>query len=211
MDIPEKVARYLTLQLDLDEDKQSVILYSGRIISSTLLSYSAIVAVAYLAGVFKYALVAVLTNTLIRQYAGGAHASTPYRCATIGAFIFTGLGLLTEYWPIGKAFTLGFYAVVAILSLLLIWWYAPADTPNKPISHKDKNSFRRKAMVVWFLWAVFVLLGISGLISFENKILLASTLGLLWESFTLTPGGYRFIAVLDGMWDRLPRKGGMRP
>ncbi|HHW39652.1 MAG TPA: accessory regulator AgrB, partial [Syntrophomonadaceae bacterium] len=85
-----------------------------------------------------------------------------------------------------------FIAVIAI-----IWRYAPGETENKPLTEADRVRGKRLSFAVaGILFAVVILLAI---LKVEQGYGLPLLAGMLCQTFTLTPWGYRFIRWVDGV------------
>ncbi|MHB8170191.1 MAG: accessory gene regulator ArgB-like protein [Thermincolia bacterium] len=132
----------------------------------------------------------------MRSYSGGAHATAPIRCNIIGVNVFVSIGLMAKYFN-GLVNPLLLIIPVALISFGAIYLYAPAEAPGKPIQSMLKRAtFRTSSfilLVFWTVMAVFLALNSTALDGF----LLASTLGICWQSISLTPAGHRLMELLD--------------
>ena len=83
--------------LNLDEDRQEILEYGALNFLQTLLSVALIILFGILANSLLQILVLSLTAALLRQYSGGVHATSPYRCAALSVMIFGGLSLFVKH------------------------------------------------------------------------------------------------------------------
>lgn len=188
----------------LPEDRRDVLFYGVTCLLLDLLGLVAIVLAGFLVGLPGLTLVAAATSGLFRSFTGGAHFYSPWLCTAASAAIAALLGVAAAALrglPTTQL-TLGLALVVAA-SAVAFHRYAPVDSPAKPISPAKRAKLRRAAWLVLVAWTgaagIFLATGDAGLV-------VASALGLLWQSWTLTPGGarlYRFIDQASGHEGRL--------
>ena len=138
----EKVANHLAGQissaLKFDKDYEEVLAYGAFSILQTLNTIVLILLFGLLFKVPLEAFVISLGASILRKYSGGAHASTPGRCAVLGVGAFVTLGILVKY-------LVRFDSIVNLLlvfacfgiSYFIISKKAPKDTPNKPITNSE--------------------------------------------------------------------------
>ncbi|MCL6614023.1 MAG: accessory gene regulator B family protein [Firmicutes bacterium] len=152
------------------------------------------------------ALAASLTGALMRAASGGAHLGRPGRCILVSTLLALGLG-----WA-GRAAAPFFIPPVSTILVLataaagmvVLFLYAPADTPAKPIPVPQRRVLRAASLALLGAWLIALLVLPSG-----RDLPAASLFGLLWQIFTITPAGYRLYHVLDRAADGLTgRKGG---
>lgn len=184
-----RAAGYLAAELNYDSGQQEILQYALTILSTTVFGFVAIILAGFLVGVPGLAFAAALSSGILRIYSGGAHASCPERCVAIGAIIFTTLGMAA-----GKLAHLNLlynlFPLVCVFAYLALYFYSPADAPGKPIeTNLGRKIMRRRAFVILSVWAAATLiLTWRGWAPVE--LLLASCLGVGWQSFSLTPCGY---------------------
>jgi accessory gene regulator B len=136
----------------------------------------------------------LIVTGLIRTLSGGAHCSAYYRCLLTSVFIFTVLGYsikiyYTSITQLPPIILLG----ILVLSICLYWIYSPQAPTSKPFKDKKMElTFRRHTLLtVLILSITAIVLGTDRLTAWVISF------ALLWQSFTLTPAGYRFIGLCD--------------
>ncbi|SHJ31183.1 accessory gene regulator B [Geosporobacter subterraneus DSM 17957] len=126
----------------------------------------------------KHFLIATLFFCIPRMPAGGFHEDTYWRCFFTSLMIFSAIAIggsrFFLNWPIRFA--------LILITLILIWIYAPVDHPNKPIISLE----RRKRLKYFSLAATAVLVGISFII--PEKYAATATFALLCEALSLPIG-----------------------
>lgn len=196
--------------LNLNKDKEEVIAYGAFNFIQTMWS---IVIVIIFGVIFKVPIEALIISfsiSILRKYSGGAHSSSPNRCAFIGAVVSVGLALLVEYtyqfvnlnWVIIAAvliFTFGYYN---------IFKYAPVDSPAKPIvKEKSKQRMKKKSIFTLNVLAalIIILVIIQSITTNKNylSIAICICLGILWQVLTLTPKGYLVLSNIDTTFEKI--------
>lgn len=150
------------------------------------------------AGLVFHALVptltAAFTAAFFRSLTGGAHFSDPWTCAAVSGVVAGGLGALGKTFAGLPGFQLAIIALsTAAVGSAAVGLYAPVDSPAKPIPVAKRAALRRLAWIAIVAWGFAMgLLVRHG----AGDLVVASSLGLIWQIVTLTPGGasaYRFL------------------
>lgn len=169
-------------------------------------TFGAVIIAAMLLGLLGPALAASLSGAFLRAVSGGAHLSRPGRCLLVSTLLALGFG-----WA-GRAVTPHFIppllaalaVLVGIVGAVLLFFYAPAETPAKPIPPVRRRKLKIASFIFLGLWLgwFFIFRGRQGLPA-------AGLFGLAWQLLTITPAGYRLYHFLDRVADGLTgRKGG---
>jgi len=196
-DLTVRISEFLAEESGKD---QEVLLYSLTLVKSALMGYGLLFLVSYIFGVWQYTLIAAVTASIFRVISGGAHASSPMRCSIIGILLFTSFGWMAEMvGDINRLVVVSLVLILASVSFLIFYRYAPADTPSKPINSHAQRKYLRvisfSLLVLWTSTALYSTYSFSGY-PYVNY-LLAGMLGLAWQVFTLTPLGYTTSHALD--------------
>lgn len=202
--------KFLAARLDLSPDDEEVVLYGLEVVVYAPSNLVLVAAAGALLGAFWPTMMASLAAGTVKTWAGGAHASSLRNCSLITLVVFGGLGWLAARigpaLPTGGLFVLLGGTLAATLAVILRW--APADTPNKPLTNPDhRRGLRRTAVATVALWGIALgalAAGAFGLpADAARAAVLGGTLGLAWQSLTIAPTGYRFLDVLDSGFNRL--------
>ncbi|PRR75078.1 accessory gene regulator ArgB-like protein [Neomoorella humiferrea] len=191
-------AAYLKEKLNLTPDEEEIALYGLQVIIYPLISLLSISLVGWLLGCLYTTLAATLTAAFLRLWSGGAHSRSPLTCTLLGAVVSPALGktslILTPHL---SPFNLFIIVILgSLLSLTFVWRLAPVDSPAKPLlSPEYRQRMRRLSITsVFFIAAVQIaLLATAG----APAVVLALSLGLWWQTFTLTRAGHRFATLID--------------
>lgn len=185
-------------------DQTEFLSYGAEILVGSIVKLSILFFIAVIMDVILEVTVLLFVTGLIRTLSGGAHCSAYYRCLLTSVLIFTALGyLIKNIYPFIKLLPAAVFLGITVLSICLYWFYAPQAPSNKPFKSKKMESTFR-----WYsLIAVVTLSIISIALGTDSLIAWVMAFALLWQAFTLTPAGHRFI----GLWDILltfKKKGG---
>ncbi|WP_026889041.1 accessory gene regulator ArgB-like protein [Clostridium beijerinckii] len=210
MSLIEKIAANIGKEtrciLDFNDDTEEVIIYGAINLIQTLISFLLTIVTGVIFGVIYEALVFTITVSILKKYSGGAHASSPGRCLFLGSAISIGSSLLISkilckqsVWEIT---VIGILCIA--ISLYIIIRKAPVDTENKPItSNKMRQRLKRGSIVTILIFSigmviVLLIFKISANLVYI-KIFECISLGILWQSFTLTKPAIKFLHKIDSL------------
>lgn len=217
--LSKNIAKKISLELNLDNDKRDIIAYGTIGLIQTLISLILVVIVGAIFGVALEAFIVALFSSALRKCSGGIHASTAEICTTISIFICVGFALGMKY--IETTFgNLNFIILVGCILFLwsyyIIYKYAPVDSPNKPIKTlAKKQRMRRGSILTLTIYLVLVLVNILLYIIFKKNFILVYILciyaGFAWQCFTLTKIGHIVGNSMDSLLKNLINviKGGL--
>lgn len=197
----ERFSRYLQQELGINDDRREAVAYGLHFFFSTVFGFAAIAIVGWALGVFSLAMTAAITTSFLRVVSGGAHSRRLRNCVLLGAIVSPGIGLVSKfsYQSIGLTFLYVLVIAIWLYGLRNIYKYAPADTPNKPItSETARRRYRRLSFALMSVWLTLV--GgnlVTGGDMLPGDMILASALGLLWQVFSLSPQGYKTLEGID--------------
>ena len=196
-------ANYLMNQMGENHQKRSVYYYGFQIIIGAVVKGVLLVSIALLFRSLIPTLIAVLTFSSLRVIAGGYHMDTYGKCISLSLAMFIVAGIVVQYthlhWNIYYTITLVVLSFITALFVLIKW--APADTPNKPITDpKEIKKFKSLSIIYALVWlvlqSVFIYKGLK-------MFAIASCFGLLLELYTVTPNGHNFFDRISGQVDTI--------
>ena len=194
----QSVALWFKGQLDLDEEKTEVVAYALTSLFLILVDLALLVLVCWFLGVLKEGLIAAFTGALLRLATGGAHLSSPWRCAVLTALLPAFFGYLGKYaGPL-----LAPEVLLILLISLLVWGivivnkYAPAEVKERPIRPEKRGFYRKAGIMLVIFWAIPALFFLS---TNRPGFFLAGSCGLWWQTVTLTPPGFAIYRYLSDL------------
>lgn len=138
--------------------------------------------IAFCLGLFKEMIIFMIFFNVIRTTAFGLHATKSWICLVSSSLVFIGVPLICKYLEI-NIFIKG---LLLIISTLLIYTNAPADTKKRPIV----NKIRRRVLkyISTFIAISFL---ISSLMITNNFISNCLLFAIILEDFLISPFVYR--------------------
>lgn len=210
----EKISNNLAFKvsstLKLNKDKEEIIAYGAFNFIQTIWC---IFMVMFLGIIFNVALKAMIISfiiSILRKYSGGAHSSSPNRCASIGAIVSVGLALFVNY--IYDLLSLNWIVIMQVIIFFFAYYsiykYAPVDSPAKPIVKEElKQRMKKRSIItlnVLIVITTILLINYSFLgIKYYLSIDICICFGILWQVLTLTPKGYLMLLNIDGFLKKI--------
>ncbi|QXM07195.1 accessory gene regulator ArgB-like protein [Crassaminicella indica] len=189
--------------LGIDDNQEAILRYSLYLMMSAILGYFLALAAAWLLGTFSYVFVIMITISILRSSSGGAHCESMWNCAIFGMVVSNALGLLIKVIVPTKEITLSILVFVFLFGLWSINKYAPADTPQKPINTFEKREkLKRRSLVILVVWC-FLNIGYYIIFKRGHSMVIASSLGVLWQCFSITKVGYKLWHKSDCLLNKI--------
>lgn len=144
------LSRNIAVFLFDDNDKfpLEVYIYGIEICLSSLIGIIAILIISFMIGRFFEGILYIITLFIIRSCTGGYHAQTYFKCNLI--YIFSFLCTIKFYNFLSKQYLIFnnyFCLIIMIISIIIIWLYAPVENVNKKINEKSKKKFKRLSII----------------------------------------------------------------
>ncbi|MFZ5626660.1 MAG: accessory gene regulator ArgB-like protein [Bacillota bacterium] len=185
----KKMAAWLATSQGLSAEDEEVLLYSLTILTTTLGNILGLALLAWLLGTGWETLAVTLPAVTLRMWAGGGHATTPWRCIMLGTAVFTLLAWLTRQAADNLEQVV---PLLIMLAALATWRYAPVPAPNKPLgSRQQAEKLRRRALVTLIFWSAIILL--LWLLAVPAWLTVGMALGLFWQGLTVVPSVYHWL------------------
>lgn len=204
-DICKKISNNIAQELNLDEDKISVINYGIFSFIQIAICIGLVIIFGFIFNVVIEALIISFTISILRKSSGGVHATSPGRCAIIGTIASVGLGLISKY--INASFSLVIFggSIAFIWSYYIIYKLAPVDSIAKPIKSIEKrNRLKKSSMMILSAYLIIAVIEIIFFYFTKNSSILVYSLciymGILWQIFSLTKCGHLVIGKLDKLF-----------
>lgn len=127
----------------VDQDDIAIYKFGLECFVLKMIHYTTYCLVALVCGCLFEFLIFIVSYIMLRKYAGGIHANTRIGCLVISNFFLSGV-LFIGKW-IEKCLSL---SIISILGLLIIIAFAPVDNPNRRLSNRERNKFRKLAIFI---------------------------------------------------------------
>jgi accessory gene regulator B len=200
--LSKNITKNLKNQLDLDDDRASVIQYGLFAFFHMGLSILIVAIVGAIFNVMIEALLISFVISIFRKSSGGVHASTPTNCAIIGVLISVLPAYIITKFSFNVNYIIFIGIIVFIVSMILTYRLAPVDSINKPIRKKEKiKRLKKISIIILTIYIILVTLNILLYRLSENEIFLIYSIciyiGVIWQVFTLTKLGSIIVNIID--------------
>lgn len=193
--ICKKISSYIAQELNLDDDKKSVINYGIFAFIQMGICIALVIIFGFIFNVTIEAIIVSFTISILRKSSGGVHAHSPERCAVIGTVTSVGMALISKYINVSFSFFILVGSIIFIWSYYIVYKLAPVDSIAKPIKSIEKRKrLKKSSIMILSFYLIVVVINILCYLVIKNYSLLTYSLciymGLLWQVFSLTKGGH---------------------
>lgn len=207
--LSKKAAAHMRKNLSLNKDQEAVVVYSFEVLILNFFTLGSIYLLAWALHCLSTTFTAVLAIFILRSLSGGAHSESPVNCILVSALLVTLIGKITITYGNQLPVSMSIILIVAILlvSMKIISVFAPVDSPSKPItSESHRKHLRRLSLVAVVAITVLQLILIEINYNVFSQYMLAASLGIAWQTFTLTPAGHKFGRGIDFFLNKFTRR-----
>lgn len=186
----DKFCTFLTNKIrkempEIDDERAEIIMYGLQNIIGEMPKGIIILLIAYLLGLFKLTLLAVLFIAPYRCVSGGVHMKTHLGCIIYTLILYSGTALIGKYVVLTGMIKYVTAFIIWIFCMIMIKLYAPADTENVPILRKkerlQKQIFSYIILTIEFIIALVI----------NNSVITSIIIfGSLIQTFTITRFAY---------------------
>jgi accessory gene regulator B len=203
--ICKRISDNVAQELNLDDDKRSVINYGIFAFIQMGICIALVIVFGLIFNVVIEALIVSFTISILRKSSGGAHATSPERCAIIGTIVGVGMGLISKYINVSFSLVILGGSIAFIWAYYIIYKLAPVDSIAKPIKNIEKIiRLKKSSMMILSVYLIIVITEILYFYFMRNSNVLIYSLciymGMLWQVFSLTKYGHLVIGRLDKLF-----------
>ena len=188
----DKICSFLTEKIrkempEVDDERAEVIDYGLHLVIGELPKTFIVLGVAYLLGVFKLTLLAVILLLPYRAASGGFHLKTHIGCIVATTLFYCGMTKISCYFIFHNQTIKCLTALsIWIFGMIMTHWYAPADTVNVPILRKQERKQKKILSYIFLSAAILVACIIP-----NNEVSNILIFGYLIQSITITRFAYK--------------------
>ena len=175
--------RCLLKQCDILDDEQELYQYGFFILLSQILYLTIAITIGAIIGIVFESIVFYTAFQFIRRYAGGYHAATETRCEILSTLsIIASIGII----KLSKIYDFKTILLfITLISMVLIFFLCPLDTPEKPLSEKEFKYFRKISWIILLVISSIII--VSYFFKF-NILFTPCCVSLILESILLVAG-----------------------
>ena len=196
----ENICNKLTLKIrkempEVDDERAEVINYGLQLVIGEVPKTFILLIIAYLCGVLKLSIIALLAIMPYRATSGGVHLKTHIGCIIGTSLFYVGSSLLSKYIVLGPVYIK--YILIGItwiFSMIMINLYAPADTEAVPILRKKERSIKKKLSYITMTLTLVASIIIKNTL-FSNLLIFLTIFQTIWISkftYKLTNNKYGY-------------------
>ena len=187
----DKICIFLTNKIrkkmpEIDDERAEVINYGLQNIIGEIPKIFIMLGIAFILGIFKWALFTFIVLLPYRGASGGFHLKTHIGCILGTIIFYCGIPITSKYFillGLSKYIVVG---VVWIFGVIMIKLYAPADTEAVPILAKKDR--KKKKIVSYITFSIGM---IATLFIQNNMIVNILVLSNLIQTMSITKLAYR--------------------
>lgn len=179
---------------EVNDERAEVIKYGLELIIGELPKMFLLFIIAWLLGIFKYALISFAIILPYKLVSGGVHLKTHIGCILGTSLFYCGNVFISKYINILDIKNqIIFSAIILTFAIIMISLYAPADTENVPILRKKERA--KKKIISYIIVTTMII------ISFLVKDRVISNMfrvGVLLQSIMISKLTYNIFKVKFG-------------
>jgi len=180
--LSEKCLNFIKNNTPIPEADLEKIYYGLQVIMMDISKSIILLTTAYLLGVLKYTFIAFIVFAVLRVSASGVHANSTLQCIIVNYILFLG----NVYLSLSFSINIIIQSIIFIISLILVFLYAPGDTEERPlVSKKIRRYLKIKSLIIVTIFYITILLIKTNI--YTNLI----TYSILEASLITTPIVYR--------------------
>ena len=187
----DKICAFLTRKIreempDIDDEKAEVINYGLQNLLGEIPKTFIMLFVAYILGIFEWALFTFVALFIYKGASGGVHLKTHIGCLIFTCTFYCIIPFISKYIVMSEIVKYIVIALVWIFGMIMIKLYAPADTESVPILQEKVRKKKRIVSYISFSIALLVAAIVqNNMIS--NILILAN----LFQTITITKFVYK--------------------
>ena len=146
---------------EITEEQSEIIAYGLKLIIGEIPKTLLLFVLAFILGVGWYMVFAYIVIMPYRVVSGGIHLHTHLGCLISSGIMYYGNIYLSKYLYITDAQKYIIVGLTFIFGILMISWYAPADTENVPIISKRERKTKKILSYITFTLTLIAAILIS--------------------------------------------------
>lgn len=186
-----------------DRNDADYIRYGLEVVISTISKIIFFIFISLFFDVTAEMLTIALAFGLFRLFSGGVHLSTYLRCLISSTILFLFPAILLNNINIFD------YNLIIIISAFIIGivttlFYVPVSATNRPISKNLNMKFKVRSISFLSIWFIINLIVYK--FTSYSSIVLSLSLGIIIQSFTLTPIGWKIFHNIDLILNKIRKE-----
>lgn len=155
--LSNKITSFLLQEKSIQESDYDIYQYGIEITISSILNVVLILLVSIITKTMISGMIFFSIFVILRQFTGGYHASTYFRCNTILVATYISVLLLSRY----VVLSFWIYCLLILSGLLPVTIFAPVRNKHKQLTRDECSKHKRTAIIIYSV------LSFTGLLIFE--------------------------------------------
>ncbi len=152
--ISKRISLFLCRKSIIKHDDIEIYEYGFETICSTALGFIITLVIGLIFRMFLLSIAYYIMFVTIRQFTGGYHANSYFKCNLTFAVVTTLVFGFTKMAVYSQTYTFPNHILFLILSFIVILHFAPVENENKPLDQKQKKINRHIAIVLTLVISV---------------------------------------------------------
>lgn len=157
--LSNNITSFLLHQDIIQKNKQEIYTYGFEYLISLFISVVGIIIIAFSMGWVLETVGFIIGFFLVRSVSGGYHAKTHLQCQIMSYIVYALNMLILKVLFEHIKSTVLLTGILAIVSILLIFIFAPIDHHNKPFSENEYSFYKAKSRKLVITLLIIALLG----------------------------------------------------
>lgn len=155
--LSQKIVSCFVKQQVIDEEDEELYTYGLFMLISKLFFLLVAALCGIVLGVAFHSIIFIIAFTVLREYAGGYHASTEARCEiSTSLSIAACMGFIKLFETVGIH---PFLLAPGFVFFVIIFVLSPLDSPEKPLTEDEKKHFAKRSRITLVIIFAVMLAG----------------------------------------------------
>ena len=167
--LSQRATQRLLSKKIIEEGDTEIYQYGLEQLLTSIIDLLTLLFIGQITGMLLQGIVFVLSFMLLRKYAGGYHATSPLKCFLLTNLVILGALSVMKYFRMSIFVYLGFF----FASSIIVFIFSPVESKNKGLDEIEKNIYRRKTLLTWFIeLLLLILMLIANCLGFAKCIIM---------------------------------------
>lgn len=186
----DRFCNYLTGRIrvkmpEIDDERAEIIQYGLQLLIGELPKFFIMLGIAWILGVVKLTIICFFIMLPYRMSSGGFHLKTHIGCIIGTSLMYIGNAYLSQFFHIDIIGKIIISIALWIISIIMIFKYAPADTEDVPIISKSER--RKKRVSSYVVVTIMLVIGCFINIDILSNMII---IGVLLQTFSISRFAY---------------------
>lgn len=166
--LSKRITYFLYFKKVITFDTIEIYQYGFEMIISTIIGFFITIMIGVLFRMIWLSLLYYIIFVVLRQFTGGYHAKTYFKCNLVFAVTTVFIFLLTKMAIVSEIYTIGIHLLLLFFSIITVWFGTPVENKNKPLSEKQKYYNHLAGFILTVILSI-----ISGLLYYRKTLISA--------------------------------------